>query len=216
MSLRWQAVLLVGPTGSGKTPLGELLEKRGFWDMKCLHFDFGQQLRSSVVRQRTPLNREEIAIVREALRSNALLGDEHFSIALKLFQDYLSLHQAGRSEIIMLNGLPRHEGQAAAMDGAVEMLAVLQLRATPEAVRERIRKNTGRDRRGRTDDSLQEVQRKLRLYELKTLPLVEYYSARGVRLLSYDVAAATSAIEIRNWLETQKPAKKPRAQGEPI
>ena len=214
MSFRWQAVLLLGPTGSGKTPLGELLEKRGFWDMKCLHFDFGQQLRSSVVRQRTPLNREEIAIVRGVLRDNALLGDEHFSIALKLFRDYLSLHQAGRSEIIMLNGLPRHEGQAEAMNGSVDIEAVLELKAAPDVVRERIRKNSGRDRRHRTDDTIQEVQRKLRLYELRTQPLVEHYRSRGVRILSYDVTVETTAVEIRSWLETQKPAKKPYAQEE--
>ena len=204
---KWQAILLIGPTGAGKTPLGEILEKRGLWGRKCLHFDFGSQLRTSVVRQSTPLNREEIATVRALLKANALLEDAHFPIALKLFQDFLSLHQAARSELIIMNGLPRHEGQAARLDGAIEMLALVCLNCSPEVVRARIKTNAGRDRKKRLDDSLPEVARKLKIYEAKTLPLVEYYRGLGVRILSIQVGATTQAIELRSWLEEHEPGK---------
>jgi adenylate kinase len=203
MSIRWQTFLLIGPTGAGKTPLGEILEKRGLWGRKCLHFDFGQQLRTSVVRQSTPLNREEIATVRALLKENALLGDEHFPIALKLFDDFLNLHQAARSEYVILNGLPRHEGQAERLNDAIEMLALICLICPAEVVRARIRSNAGRDRRHRVDDSLMEVERKLRIYELKTKPLIDYYRGRGVRVLSFEVGPETSSIDVRNWLEEQ-------------
>jgi adenylate kinase family enzyme len=39
------AVLIVGPTGSGKTPLGEFLQQTGLWEKRCFHFDFGKALR---------------------------------------------------------------------------------------------------------------------------------------------------------------------------
>jgi hypothetical protein len=41
----YPAILLVGPTGSGKTPLGALCEKKGLWQSRVFHFDFGAILR---------------------------------------------------------------------------------------------------------------------------------------------------------------------------
>jgi adenylate kinase family enzyme len=205
MKFKWQTILLLGPTGAGKTPLGEILEKRGLWGRKCLHFDFGQQLRSSVVRQSTPLNREEIATVRALIKANALLEDEQFHIALKLFQDFLVLHQAARSEIVLLNGLPRHEGQAEMMEVYIQMIGLICLTCPAEIVRARIKTNAGRDRKRRIDDSLQEVERKLRIYENRTMPLIDYYKSRGVNVFTYHVGPATSSVDVRNWLEEQEP-----------
>lgn len=47
---RTPAVLLLGSTGSGKTPLGDLIERRGLRGVRCLHFDFGVNLRKIVDR----------------------------------------------------------------------------------------------------------------------------------------------------------------------
>ena len=43
-----EAILLLGPTGSGKTPLGQVLEERGLWGHTSRHFDFGASLREIV------------------------------------------------------------------------------------------------------------------------------------------------------------------------
>ncbi len=36
-----EAILFLGPTGSGKTPYGELIEWQGLGGRKCAHFYFG-------------------------------------------------------------------------------------------------------------------------------------------------------------------------------
>ena len=41
----WPSWLLVGPTGLGKTPPGDELERRGFLGRRCVHLDFGANLR---------------------------------------------------------------------------------------------------------------------------------------------------------------------------
>ena len=50
--IRPRALLLLGPTGSSKTPLGQLIEQRGLWQTRCLHFDFGANLRQIVAQDR--------------------------------------------------------------------------------------------------------------------------------------------------------------------
>jgi adenylate kinase len=201
----WQAILLVGPTGSGKTPLGEILEKRGLWDTKCLHFDFGETLRNSVVRQNTPLNREEISAVRALLRANALLNDEQFPIAAKLMQDFLTRRQARYYDLLVLNGLPRHTGQARDMDGYVKMLAVVNLQCSPYVVKDRIKKNTGGDRRRRVDDSILEVEKKLRIYNEQNDPLVAFYRAKKTPVICIEVERESSARDMLAFLEENKP-----------
>jgi hypothetical protein len=40
-----KAILPLGPTGSGKTPLGDYLEERGLFGRRCVHFDFGEKFK---------------------------------------------------------------------------------------------------------------------------------------------------------------------------
>jgi adenylate kinase family enzyme len=133
------AVLLMGPTGSGKTPLGQLMESRGLWGFPCLHFDFGHELRNSVVSPGTFLSGDEREFVTHVLNAGALLDDEHFPLALKIFEGFINSHNPDRRTIIVLNGMPRHTGQAERMQELVRMLAVVSLECPPETVVRRIR-----------------------------------------------------------------------------
>jgi len=47
---RHPAILLLGPTGTGKTPLGNVLALRGWRGQPCLQFDFGANLRELAAR----------------------------------------------------------------------------------------------------------------------------------------------------------------------
>jgi adenylate kinase family enzyme len=168
---RHSAVLLIGPTGSGKTPLGQLIEERGLWGLRCLHFDFGYELRQSIQKDSQVLTATERELVARMLRTGALLEDEHCTVAFKIFQGFLTSHNVDRRMLIVLNGLLRHTGQAEHMKEVVRMQAVISLECTPEAVMQRINMDAGGDRAGRIDGSLEEVQRKLELFRQRTAPV---------------------------------------------
>lgn len=185
-----KAVLLLGPTGSGKTPLGNLLEARGLRNAACRHFDFGAQLRAIVLRDQPDslFSRPDIDFLRAVLQQGALLENEHFSIAERILRSFLAQPEtAGR--IVVLNGLPRHLGQAHAVDKLLSVETVLSLHCSAEVVLKRIQTNVGGDRTGRPDDDLASIHKKLFLFDQRTAPLLEHYRAQGARILPIEVAA---------------------------
>lgn len=197
---RRQAVLLLGPTGSGKTPLGDLLEHRGWQGRKCLHFDFGANLRR-IVDADTPghgITDEDIDFLCRVLDSGALLENEHFPLAHRVLNAFLASRQdapAGqgrRPALIVLNGLPRHVGQAEAVDGFAEVLTVICLRCGETDVAARIRSNVGGDRAGRGDDDMEAIRHKLRVFNDRTRPLLSYYRSRGVPIETIEIGTETT------------------------
>lgn len=182
------AILLVGPTGSGKTPLGDWLQTHGLGGRACRHFDFGAHLRAG-----TGLTAAEQEFVRRVLATGALLENETFYIAEKILRAFMAGHEG---EWLVLNGLPRHVGQAVALERLVNVVAVVQLQADAATIRERLRRNSGGDRAGRVDDDLALVERKLATFARRTLPLVEHYRRRGVPVLPVTVGVATSPKEM--------------------
>ena len=205
------AILLVGPTGSGKTPLGDLLEARGLWGRPCAHFDFGARLRRCAAGEGTPglLAPAECAFLVRVLEAGALLEDEHFPIARKVLGAFLrGLPPDGRTRVV-LNGLPRHPGQARDMEALVAVEAVVRLACRPEVALERVRTNAGGDRAGRPDGEAGAMRQRLALFEERTAPLVAWYAARGARVETIDVEADTTAEAIRARLEARPPADKP-------
>jgi adenylate kinase family enzyme len=173
------ALLLLGPTGSGKSPLGNWLETHGLQDRRCRHFDFGAHLRAG-----TGLNASEREFVREVLAKGALLENETFHIAEKILRTFIAGHEA---ELLILNGLPRHVGQARAIEPIVNVTTVIQLQADAATIRERLRRNSGGDRTGRVDDDLALVQQKLATFAARTLPLLEHYRQRFARVVTVPV-----------------------------
>jgi adenylate kinase len=198
---RHSAVLLVGPTGSGKTPLGKLMDRRGLWGLPCLHFDFGHELRQSVKEGNRLLTETEKELVTYMLQTGALLEDEHFPVALKIFEGYLTSHNTDKRTFIILNGLPRHIGQAERMQEVVRVMAVISLECTPETVLQRIRTDSGGDRAGRMDDSLDEVKRKMELFIRRTAPLIDYYRSRYIGIISVEVGPTSTAAELLERIE---------------
>ncbi len=187
--------LLLGPTGAGKTPLGRLLEEKGVAGRRCFHFDFGAELRAVAAAPEgaAGLAAAERQVVLRSLATGALLEDHEFPIALRILRSFVHRSGLAEDDRLVLNGLPRHIGQARMMEDAARVAAVISLEAGPEVIRERIELNTGGDRVDRRDDELPAVRQKLVLFRMRTLPLIEYYENREVPVVRVPVGARTGA-----------------------
>jgi len=179
------------------------LEKEGLLERPCLHFDFGEALRTATIQQTGQLTRSERDVVEKSLRTGTLLDNEHFPIAKKLLISYLTKRNANEDTLVVLNGLPRHIGQAKAMEAIVEMQTLVSLECEPMIVWKRIRMNTGGDRDERADDTLGEVEQRFEVFIRRTAPLLNYYRELGVPILPLDVGIKTTAREMRLQLEAK-------------
>ena len=200
---RVQGILLIGPTGCGKTPFGNYCEQKGLYGVKCFHFDFGENLRriDGMYPLPTFFNNQERQVIRESLITGALLDNENFPIARKVFAGFVNDKEMDADSIVVLNGLPRHEGQARDMDDLVHIRQVVFLECAAETVHQRIALNSGGDRYQRIDDSLPEIEKKLADYTQRTLPLVTYYRERHVPILYFRVNILTKPKDLYQFLE---------------
>ncbi|HON79477.1 MAG TPA: nucleoside monophosphate kinase [Spirochaetota bacterium] len=198
---QFPAVILMGPTGSGKTPFGDYLEKNGFWNTRCHHFDFGENLRETAYSDNgSAFSTAEKKFLRDILEKGALLENESFSIALKILESFIARRNVQKDEYLLMNGLPRHIGQAEALKPLLEVTHIFHLDCTPDTVLARISTNAGGDRTGRTDDDITLVCEKLRIFHERTSPVKEYYLSHGAGLITFDVEEATSHRELYEQL----------------
>jgi len=186
-----RAALLIGPTGSGKSPVGMLLERSGGFR----HFDFGAELRAAAEGERG-LSPSDAAYVRQLLAAHALLPDERFDLAEGILTAFLARSGFDPArERLVLNGLPRHVGQARALTATAQVEHVVVFECDAEAVRARVARRTrgeGLDHAGRDDDAPDAIARKLAIYDAETGPLVAFYERQpGVRVTRLRVEAGT-------------------------
>ncbi|MBM3858294.1 MAG: hypothetical protein FJ395_01440 [Verrucomicrobia bacterium] len=193
--MRHQAILLIGPTGSGKSPLGRWLETHGLWGRRCHHFDFGMNLRAA-----SGLTPEETRFLQDVLKRGALLENDTFHIALKILNAFLAGHHVQPIDLLVMNGLPRHVGQAESLSGRLEFIAVVHLVCDAMTAWERLRKNTGGDRAAREDDTRELVEKKLRIFNERTAPLLAHYRACGAPVMEVEVGAETQPAEMAKSL----------------
>ncbi len=198
---RHDAILLVGPTGAGKTPLGRHAARMGFQGRRCVHFDFGQQLRDAAGdAPAAGLSAADIAGIRTVLATGALLENEMFPIAATLLRAFMARCAPG--DMVILNGLPRHEDQAVHLMPLLKVIRVIHLRCPPEGVYARIHRNRGGDRADRPDDHPDAIRHRLALYAQRTVPLLEFYRRRAVPVIEIPVTVDTAAAALWNRVET--------------
>ena len=187
-----RSILLLGPTGAGKSPLGDQIEKKGLRGNRCFHFDFGHELRGIAGLNLPPegFQKEDLLFIRDVLEKGLLLENEHFHIAEKIIHYFMRRNDFREEDILILNGLPRHVDQAQDMAGIVEVGGLVVLECGPEEVYSRIQKNTGMDRTGRIDDGMAMIRKKLDIFNARTAPLIEHYSNMGCVILKVRITAA--------------------------
>lgn len=198
------ALLLLGPTGAGKSPLGNFFALHGIGNRHCLHFDFGLALREFADGDRdgAGLGEGDRKVVRKILAARALLEDAQFYLARGLVQS--AVREASRSRAgLVLNGLPRHVGQARDLGDDVDICLVACLDCPAETVMARIADNSGGDRAARDDDALRDIQTKLIWYQERTLPLVSHYRDQGVTVMTLAVGVETQPADLSRPIAEQ-------------
>ena len=206
-----KAFLIVGPPGSGKSPLGDYLEKQSLPGKRFWHFDFGRLLREIIKPEEAAKNeagaaepepgasaaKEEVfnlteqARVRQSLQTSSLFEEGDKELVRKIFRFYLSRSGVGPDDIIILNGLPRHRAQVAWLQDLVKIVLVINLDCPEELAVRRILANLDGERQGREDDRLEVIVRRYRLYLEKTGPLVDFLRQSGLPVIELQVERET-------------------------
>jgi adenylate kinase family enzyme len=186
----------VGPTGSGKSPLGNHLAGHGWNGRRCDHFDFGDRLREVARGRVRGFASDEVAFVGDVLQTGALLENETFHLAERILRAFLDACRMRPGDLLVMNGLPRHPSQATAVDGIVAIDTLIHLNCSPEVVFERLRLDTGGDRGSRRDDHLELVREKLRIFTSRTASLVAHYRERGAVVHDLQVGVTTAPAEL--------------------
>lgn len=202
-----RAILLLGPTGVGKTPLGEFFEKRGFGGRKCVHFDFGHEMRSIASGNPPPegFDKEERSFIRDVLDKGLLLENEHFVIAKKIIDFFLHRKSFTARHTLILNGLPRHVAQARDMAAVVDIESLVVLECSADDTYRRIFSNVGGDRTLRVDDGIGMIRRKLEIYRSRTAPLIDYYAEKGCNVFTLRVTSSSATEDVYSSFLSAQP-----------
>jgi adenylate kinase len=191
------AILLLGPTGAGKSPLGDALAPNGLFNRHCHHLDFGSELRLAVSdRSRSAVySTAELDFIHGVLEQGLLLENEHFPLARKIISLFLDRTGFSRNDILVLNGIPRHQGQAREMEVLAHILALVVLDCSADEIVFRIRNNVGGDRTERVDDHSELIQTKLATFRERTAPLIDHYERLGRRIYRLVVSRTMTPAE---------------------
>jgi len=205
------AMLLFGPTGVGKSPLGNAIAQNGLFGRRCHHLDFGEELRGAVSREdlSPAYSSKELDFIHGVLERGLLLENEHFPLAEKIFGLFLDRAGFASRDLLILNGIPRHTGQSEDIARIARIHALIVLDCTVDDVYHRIRNNVGGDRTERLDDDKKLIAKKLEIFRERTAPLVGYHSQRGCRIYRVNVSATTTTEQAYQSLSSLAAAHPP-------
>lgn len=160
-------LLIIGPQGAGKGTQAVLLAEQ----LGIPHVSTGDLFRANISGG-TALGQR----VQELIRSGALVPDE---ITQEMVVDRFA--QADAAAGFLLDGFPRNLAQAEWLDGLLAETgkavdAVVLLTAPDEILLERMLA------RGREDDTVEAITKRLAIYREETAPLIDHYEARVVQV----------------------------------
>jgi adenylate kinase len=191
------SILLLGPTGVGKSPLGDVIADQGLFNRKCHHLDFGAELRTAVSEgeRSAAYSALELDFIRGVLERGLLLENEHFRLADKIISLFLGRVGFSQRNVLVLNGIPRHTGQAQDIATIADIHALIVLDCSAANVFCRIRKNVGGDRITRVDDKKELIQKKLMIFRERTTPLIEHYARKGSFVYRLEISGMTTTSQ---------------------
>lgn len=178
-------ILFFGPPGSGKSVQGKLLVERNGWRWLSTGELFRQSTDPEVISR---------------LASGELISDELTNEVLET-----TLAELGDGVHVVLDGYPRNTDQANWLNEYLqkrnsEIAAVIVFEVPEE---ELVRRLSGR---GRAEDDLDIVRRRLQIYEEQTRPVLEFYEQHGTKVVRIDGNGEVDAVHerIQNLAEEHK------------
>lgn len=161
-------LVLLGAPGSGKGTQAARLKDH----LQVPHISTGDLLRAEVAAG-SPLGQQAKAV----MDRGDLVSDD---ILLGMLEDRFSRSDTRNGFI--LDGYPRNLAQADALDGLLTRIRqpmdyAVQLEVPMDLLVERIAGRAAAE--GRADDSPESVRTRLKVYEEKTAPVIEFYRAHG-------------------------------------
>ncbi|MEO5619983.1 MAG: adenylate kinase [Cypionkella sp.] len=189
-------LILLGPPGAGKGTQARMLEE----DFGLIQLSTGDMLRAAVASGSAAGQQ-----ARAVMAAGGLVSDE---IVLAILQDRMGQPDVAKG--IILDGFPRTEAQAAALDRILaargqRVTAAISLEVDDEAMVGRVAgrftcacgegyhddfkrpakagvcdKCGGSDFKRRADDNAETVRERLKAYHAQTAPLIAYYAGKGV------------------------------------
>lgn len=199
-----RSILLLGPTGSGKSPLGAELEKRGIFGKRVVHFDFGENLRKAA-QGALHISNEDKLLINNILKEARLLKPEEFYLAQNILNSFLHHRHFNEQDILILNGLPRNLFQAKELESQIKVILVINLTIDVKSLIIRLVTDPAGDRIHREDDKLEYVRKKLKWFKEETLPLIEFYKEKGSHLVELPVEVNDNGFSLYQKLLTLLP-----------
>jgi len=161
-------IVLFGPPGSGKGTQSELIIDR----YNLTHFSTGDMLRAELAAE------SELGLqARNIMEKGELVSDE---IIIGMIRNRINSESGSKGFIF--DGFPRTVAQAGALDGLMEELGMkidvmLGLEVERQELIDRLLKRG--QQQGRSDDNLETIENRIKVYEDQTKPVMEYYESQG-------------------------------------
>jgi adenylate kinase len=162
-------IVLLGAPGSGKGTQATLLVEQ----LNVPHISTGALLRNAAKRG-TALGLQAKSIIDKG----ELVPD---SIMSDMIEERLSRDDV--ADGFILDGYPRNVAQAKSLDTMLERLNkpaddAIHIDVDPEQIIKRIAKRAQEE--GRSDDAVETVRNRMRVYAEQTAPVADYYAERGL------------------------------------
>ena len=162
-------IVLLGPPGSGKGTQATLLKE----ELNVPHLSTGALLRDAAERG------TQLGLQAKALSDKGELVPD--DIMAGMIEERLSRPDVAKGFI--LDGYPRNVAQAKSLDIMLERLGMpadeaIHIDIDPDTVIKRIARRAKEE--GRTDDAIETVKNRMRVYAEQTAPVADYYAERGL------------------------------------